>query len=247
MKRRTGGYDGRGQALAPTAASAPEALAFLGSAPSVAEAELELEAELSVLVARSTTGELALHPAARNWHRDGILVQSVIPAPLPEPLLERARRLAAAIATDLDLTGLLAVELFIDRRRGMLVNELAPRPHNTFHVAGAACAVGQFEQLVRAVCGLPLGDTTPHGAAALRNLLGEEAAVAHEALAVPGLSLHLYGKAPRPRRKVGHLCAVAPTAEAALERMARASAILGSTGAGAAPSLRNGHVHGRSP
>jgi 5-(carboxyamino)imidazole ribonucleotide synthase len=87
--------------------------------------------------------------------------------------------------------------------------------------------VGQFEQLVRAVCGLPLGDTTPHGAAALRNLLGDEAAVAHEALSVPGVSLHLYGKAPRPRRKVGHLCAVAPTAEGALERLERASEVFG--------------------
>jgi len=228
LKRRTGGYDGRGQAGAPTSASAVEALALLGSEPCVAEAELDLEAELSVLVARSTRGEIAVHPASRNWHQDGILTRSVLPAPLPGALLEQARQLAVAIATDLDLVGLLAVELFLDGRHGLLVNELAPRPHNTFHAAGAACAEGQFEQLVRAICGLPLGDTSAHATAALLNLLGDDAATAHEALAVPGVTLHLYGKVPRPRRKVGHLCAVADTAEVALERLARARALVNS-------------------
>ena len=228
LKRRAGGYDGRGQALVPTAAHAMEALEQLGSEPCVAEAELDVEAELSVLVARSTRGEIAVHPAARNWHEDGTLVRSVLPAPLPNALLERARQLAIAIASDLDLVGLLAVELFLDRRHGLLVNELAPRPHNTFHAAGAACAVGQFEQLVRAICGLPLGDTSPHATAALLNLLGNDAAVAHEALAVPGVTLHLYGKAARPRRKVGHLCAVAANPHDALERLARARALVDS-------------------
>ncbi|MFO0583543.1 MAG: 5-(carboxyamino)imidazole ribonucleotide synthase [Anaeromyxobacter sp.] len=226
LKRRRDGYDGRGQAPAPTQALAVEAHAALGGAPCVAEAELALEAELSVLVARSADGAVAVHPAARNWHEDGVLVRSVLPAPLPERVLAEARQLALGVADALKLEGVLAVELFLDRRHGLLVNELAPRPHNTFHAAGAACAVGQFEQHVRAICGLPLGDPAPHATAALLNLLGEDAAVAHEALAVPGVTLHLYGKAPRPRRKVGHLCASAPTAEEALERIARARAII---------------------
>ncbi|MGC3996910.1 MAG: ATP-grasp domain-containing protein [Anaeromyxobacter sp.] len=226
LKRRTGGYDGRGQARVEGQADAAEAFAALGSAPCVAEAELDLEAELSVLVARSPAGELAVHPAARNWHADGVLVQSVLPAPLPEALLAQARGLAVGIADGLEVEGLLAVELFLDRRRGLLVNELAPRPHNTFHHAGAACAVGQFEQLIRAICGLPLGDPRPHATAALQNLLGDDASLAHRALAVPGVSLHLYGKAPRPGRKLGHLCAVADSAGEALERLGQARELM---------------------
>ena len=228
LKRRTGGYDGRGQARAPAPRDAAAAFAALGRAPCVAEQELDLDLELSVLVARSSLGTVAVHPVARNWHRDGILDRSVLPGPVPDAVAREAQAIAVDLARRLDLVGLLTVEFFLDRRAGLLVNELAPRPHNTFHAAVAACPTGQFEQLVRAVCGLPLGDTTPHSAAALLNLLGEDGARAPSALSVPGVSLHLYGKAPRPLRKVGHLCAVAPTAALALARLAEAERIMAS-------------------
>ncbi len=228
MKSRTGGYDGRGQAPAPGPREAGAAFAALGRRPCVAEQELDLDLELSVLVARSTLGSVAVHPVARNWHRDGILDRSVLPGPVPAAVASEAREIASDLARRLGLVGLLTVEFFVDRRAGLLVNELAPRPHNTFHAAGAACPTGQFEQLVRAVCGLPLGDTTPHGAAAILNLLGDDALRAPAALSVPGVSLHLYGKAPRPRRKVGHLCAVAPTAGLALARLGDAERIMAS-------------------
>lgn len=226
LKRRGGGYDGRGQAPAPSAAGAAAAFRLLGGAPCVVERELALSLELSVLVARSPAGALAVHPPARNWHRDGVLDRSVLPAPLPPGLEATARALARGIAEGLGLVGLLAVELFVDAGGRLLVNELAPRPHNTFHHAGLACPTGQFEQLVRAICDLPLGDTEPRGAAALLNLLGDAGGRAHRALEVPGVSLHLYGKAPRPGRKVGHLCAVGATPEEALARLGLAEARL---------------------
>lgn len=227
LKRRRDGYDGRGQVRIRDAASAAEGFARLGSAPCVAERELSLELELSVLVARSSNGQVAVHPVARNWHEEGILVRSVLPGPVPARMARRAREIAADLAAGLDLVGLLAVEFFVDERGDLLVNELSPRPHNTFHAAGVACATGQFEQLIRAVCGLPLGETALHGAAALRNLLGDEALRAPSALFVPGVTLHLYGKPPRPRRKVGHLCAAAANPDEALARLGEAERTIG--------------------
>jgi 5-(carboxyamino)imidazole ribonucleotide synthase len=229
VKRTRGGYDGRAQMRVATVRESSAAISELGGA-CVAEQELSLAMELSVLVARSPAGEMVAHPPAMNWHEDGILVRSLLPAPIEPGLARQATEMAKAIAAELQVEGLLVVEMFVTSDGRLLVNELAPRPHNTFHGAGAVCATGQFEQFVRAICGLPLGSTEARGAAVLMNLLGdlwqEEAPDLEGVLTVPGVSLHLYGKQPRPRRKVGHLIARAGTAEMALERAEMASARL---------------------
>jgi 5-(carboxyamino)imidazole ribonucleotide synthase len=232
LKAARGGYDGRAQARAADPDEAARAFEALGGVPCVVERELDLAIELSVLVARRPGGELASFPAARNWHEDGILVRSVMPAALPPGVASRADALARRIAVALGVEGLLAVELFLTREGALLVNELSPRPHNTFHATETACATSQFEQLVRAVCDLPLGSTEAVRPTAVANLLGDlwlrpSAPDLAAALAAPGVAVRLYGKAPRPRRKVGHLLATAPTAREALRRVAAAGRLLG--------------------
>jgi 5-(carboxyamino)imidazole ribonucleotide synthase len=218
-KRTYGGYDGRSQMRAPSVDRAAHAFDQLRG-ECVAERELTLALELSVLVACSHRGVMTTHPVAENWHEDGILIRSLIPAEIDTKLAAQATQLAREIAAALDVRGLLAVEMFVTHQGDLLVNELAPRPHNTFHAAGEACATGQFSQFVRAVCGMPLGSAEPHSSAVLMNLLGDlwqdGPPDFESALRVPGVSLHLYGKEPRPRRKVGHLVAQARTAAQAL-------------------------------
>ncbi|MBK9796932.1 MAG: 5-(carboxyamino)imidazole ribonucleotide synthase [Holophagaceae bacterium] len=229
VKRTQGGYDGRSQVRVERPQEAVWAMGQLNG-PSVAEQELQLSLELSVLVARSPRGSVVAHPPAANWHDDGVLGFSLFPAPIQQRLAREATELATSIAVDLEVEGLLAVELFITQGGRLLVNELSPRPHNTFHGAGAACATGQFEQFVRAICGLPLGATETHGASVLVNLLGDlwlgPELQLEEALAIPGVSLHLYGKEPRPLRKVGHLTVCGATAAQALSRAEAAVAFL---------------------
>jgi len=225
-KSRRGGYDGRGQFRLTGAASDAEieqAWDAVGAAACVVERELELEAELSVMVARRPSGESAVYPPARNWHNDGILDLSVLPGDLPASAVAEAKRHTRAMADAFALEGLLAVEWFLTRDGRVLVNELAPRPHNTFHATDTACATSQFEQLVRAVCDLPLGSTEVTKPTALLNLLGDlwvdgTGPAFEKALAIPGVRLYLYGKSPRPARKVGHMLATADTPAAALER-----------------------------
>ncbi len=221
LKSCQGGYDGRSQARAATAAEGRRAWIDLARRACVAERELELESELSVLAVRRPSGELAVFPAAQNWHEEGILSVSVIPGALPTETVARATEIARAMAVDLRIEGLLAVEFFQTKGGELLVNELSPRPHNTFHAAETACLTGQFEQLVRAICDLPLGSTAVARPTALANLLGDlwlgpNPPHLERALALPGVRLSLYGKAPRRGRKIGHLLATAATAEAAV-------------------------------
>ncbi len=229
VKRTQGGYDGRAQVRVGQVDDAEAALAQL-KGPAVAEQELQLRLELSVLMARSPRGEVVAHPPAANWHDDGVLGFSLFPAPIHRSLAREATDLATSIAVELEVEGLLAVELFITQAGTLLVNELSPRPHNTFHGAGAACATGQFEQFVRAICGLPLGATEPRGASVLVNLLGDlwlgPQPPLESVLAIPGVSLHLYGKKPRPLRKVGHLTVCGATAAQALARAEAAASLL---------------------
>jgi 5-(carboxyamino)imidazole ribonucleotide synthase len=229
LKAAHGGYDGRGQARATGPDEARAAFASLGGVPCVIEAELDLELELSVMVARRPAGQVAVYPPARNWHREGILTRSVLPGAVPAPLARAASELGRGIAEALRLEGLLAIELFLTGGK-LLVNELSPRPHNTYHASETACATSQFEQLVRAVCDLPLGDVEATRPTAIANLLGDlwigRSPDLPAALAVPGVSVRLYGKAPRPNRKVGHLLAAAGTPEEALARVERALARL---------------------
>ena len=174
------------------------------------------------MVARRPGGELRVFPPALNHHEQGILAWSVMPAPLESRLLCEAQELAAAIAQALAVEGLLAVELFLPSGGGLLVNELAPRPHNTFHATERACVTSQFEQLVRAVCDLPLGEVAVVRPAAIYNLFGDLWMGAHppafeQVFALPGVKPHLYGKeAARPRRKMGHLSAIGDSPQAAL-------------------------------
>ena len=232
VKIGRGGYDGRGQARLGLDKPATDediaaAWANLGSKPSVAERALDLECEISVMAARSPSGEVRAFPVARNFHENQILAWSVLPAGISQELEARAEKLAADLVVKLDLVGLLCAELFVTRAGELFVNELAPRPHNSYHQSERGCVTSQFEQLVRAVCNLPLGETNLISPCAIANLLGDLWLHGEPdfpaALAVPGVRLHLYEKhTPRAGRKMGHLSAVGATAEQALERVLEA-------------------------
>ena len=225
LKSRRGGFDGRSQwstAGCSAGRSASELWAQLEGVPLIAEQDLDLASELSVMVARGPSGAMTCFPIAHNFHQGGVLETSVIPGAFDDALSAAATTLAQGIATQLDVVGVLAVEMFLTTRGELLVNELAPRPHNTFHATELACATSQFEQLVRAICGLPLGETAAHRPTAIGNLFGDlwlegkvERLIA--LLGVPGLHVRLYGKAPRARRKLGHVACTAHTPEAALQ------------------------------
>jgi 5-(carboxyamino)imidazole ribonucleotide synthase len=232
LKVGRGGYDGRGQARIGFDQSASEddiraAWHSIGARPAVAEKALELECEISVMAARNPSGEVRSYPAARNHHENQILAWSVLPAGISADLETRAEALAASIIEKLGIEGMLCVEMFITRQGELLVNELAPRPHNSYHQSERACVTSQFEQAVRAACNLPLGDTTLITPAAIVNLLGEvwldrEPDFA-AALEVPAVRLHLYEKhTPRAGRKMGHLSATGATADEALARVLEA-------------------------
>jgi len=205
------GYDGRGQARLHAGSDAAEAFRSLGGARCLAEAVVPFERELSVILARRESGETAVYPPFHNVHRRHILDVTEWPAPdLPAGAAERAEELARSIAEGLGMVGVLCVEMFLEADGNLLVNELAPRPHNSGHVTIEAAWTDQFEQQVRAVAGLPLGATGPRQPGAMVNLLGDvfEQGTPDwaRALAHPQAKLHLYGKRePRPGRKMGHL------------------------------------------
>ena len=232
LKIGRGGYDGRGQAKigledSATEEAITEAWRSIGAKDALAEQALELECEISVMAARSPSGEVRSYPAARNHHENQILAWSVLPAGVPAVLASRAEALAAAIIERMGIEGLLCVEIFVTRQGELLVNELAPRPHNSYHQSERGCVTSQFEQAVRAVCNLPLGDTAIITPAAIVNLLGDVwlngVPDFAAALEVPGVRLHLYEKhTPRTGRKMGHLSAIGPTANEALERVLEA-------------------------
>jgi 5-(carboxyamino)imidazole ribonucleotide synthase len=229
LKIGYGGYDGRGQARIGTSCGSGlgEVWRELGERPAVAEQALDLDCEISVMAARSPSGEVRVYPASRNHHENQILAWSVLPAGVASELEVRAEKLAAELAQKLGIEGLLCAEIFVTRQGELFVNELAPRPHNSYHQSERGCATSQFEQLVRAVCNLPLGDTSLVSPAAIVNLLGDAWLKGEPdfaaALAVPGVRLHLYEKhTPRAGRKMGHLSATGATAEEALERVVEA-------------------------
>jgi 5-(carboxyamino)imidazole ribonucleotide synthase len=213
------GYDGKGQVAVGDDAELAAALGAL-AVPCVVERRVPLDAELSVLVARTADGRQVTYPVAENEHVDGILDLTVVPARVDEALAAEAGALARRVADELDYVGVLAVELFVSAGR-LLVNELAPRPHNSGHWTLDASATSQFEQQVRAVCGLALGSTELVGGAtvAMANLLGDRWATGEPAwehvLADPAAHLHLYGKRDaRPGRKMGHLTVIGDDAAA---------------------------------
>ena len=213
------GYDGKGQRSVADASEMRAAWRLLGGVPCVLEEALELDAEVSAVVARGWEGDFAAYPIAENVHVDGILDLTVVPARIGPKLADRAVGLAMTIADALDYVGVLAVEFFVVDG-SLLVNELAPRPHNSGHWTLDVAQTSQFEQQVRAVCGLTLGETTiTRQAAAMVNLLGDlwdDGEPAWAAAISEHTALHLYGKsAPRPGRKMGHLTAWGPSPETA--------------------------------
>lgn len=225
VKVRRAGYDGKGQVRIEPDADAAAQLARLRGAidfpGAVAEALVRFTRELSVILARGLSGEVKIYPVAENVHRRHILHTTRAPAPMPDAQRRRAEDLAVTIAEQLGHVGVMAVELFELADGQLLVNEIAPRTHNTGHYTYGACATSQFEQHVRAVCGLPLGDPRPLTGAVMVNLIGDLWSTGTPAwrhvLARPEARLHLYGKdAPAPGRKMGHVVLLDDDTERAL-------------------------------
>lgn len=205
------GYDGKGQVAIRAGTDLAAAWRATGGAPAVLEGFVEFDMEISVIVARGLDGAHAAYVPVQNQHKHHILDQTIAPARIAAPVAMKAEAIAVHIAQQLDLCGILAVEMFVGRDGAVLVNELAPRPHNSGHWTLDACITSQFEQVVRAVCGLPLGSPERHSDAVMKNLIGDEVNQWPEILRDPGAKLHLYGKAvPRPGRKMGHVTRLLP-------------------------------------
>jgi 5-(carboxyamino)imidazole ribonucleotide synthase len=217
------GYDGKGQVPIDADADLGVAWGSLGRTDAVLEAFIDLEREISVIVARGSDGAVATYAPIDNTHRHHILDLSVAPAPIPAALADEAIRIAIAVVDALSYIGVLCVEFFVARDGRLMINEIAPRPHNSGHLTIDACRTSQFEQQVRAICGLPLGSTELLLPAAMANLLGDLWADGEPdwpaALTFPSVALHLYGKrSARPGRKMGHLTSLGPNAASDVQR-----------------------------
>ncbi|MFM8415657.1 MAG: 5-(carboxyamino)imidazole ribonucleotide synthase [Planctomycetota bacterium] len=234
LKTAAFGYDGKGQRRIATAADVGPAWAALGDAGQlVLEGWIDFDCEISVVAARGLDGRTVCFAPTRNAHARHILDVSSVPTGLPEDVLAAATRMTEGILAALDVVGVACVEFFVTRDGRVLVNEIAPRTHNSGHLTIEACETSQFEQQVRAICGLPLGSPRQVAPAAMANLLGDcwgadPAAAPREpdwaqALTVPGVRLHLYGKRePRTGRKMGHVTALAASVSEAIDRVERA-------------------------
>ena len=226
------GYDGKGQFRVKSLAEAEAAWDAMGRQEAVLEAVVDFEAEISVVGVRGENGDCAFYAPSFNEHVNGILDVSSSPVPFERDVSRRAVEITRGLLEQLHMTGVLCVEFFLTREYELLVNELAPRPHNSGHLTIDACITSQFEQQLRAVCGLPLGSTEALRPAAMANLLGDLWSRGEsnktepnwiEAIALPDVKLHLYGKTEaRPGRKMGHLTATADTATQA-EQIVRAA------------------------
>lgn len=222
LKTAAFGYDGKGQVKITQADEAAAAWQAIGAQPAVLEAFVNFEREVSVVAVRGVDGSFAHYGMIENLHRNHILDLSLAPARVAPHVIDDAVEIAHTILTKLDVVGVLCVELFLTPEERLLVNELAPRPHNSGHLTIEAAITSQFEQQLRAVCGLPLGATTLLRPAAMANLLGDLWQTGEPnwaaACALPEVKLHLYGKqAARPGRKMGHLTALADRVDAAQE------------------------------
>jgi 5-(carboxyamino)imidazole ribonucleotide synthase len=239
------GYDGKGQASVRTRDDVAAAWRTMKAQPCVLEQRIALACEVSVIVARNAHRGAETWPVAENIHRDGILDVSIVPARISSDLAGRARDIAVRIAETLDYRGVLCVEMFVAEDGALLVNEIAPRPHNSGHYSIDACITSQFEQQARVLAGLPMGDTRQHTPAAMVNLLGDlwfdssggersREPAWQDVLALPEAKLHLYGKAePRRGRKMGHVTCLGLTLEDAIAAARSVKRILGIPGADA--------------
>ena len=211
LKTRRDGYDGKGQTWIEHVSRAADAFVGLGSKPAIVEAPADFTRELSVIAARSRAGEIALYPLAENHHENGVLRRTHAPAEVPPQTVDQAGQIAARILTALDYVGVLAVELFELKDGRLLVNEIAPRVHNSGHWTLDGCEVDQFEQHIRAVAGWPLGPTHAIAKTEMINLLGDEANDWPRLAADPTARVWLYGKREaRPGRKMGHVNRLRP-------------------------------------
>lgn len=231
LKTASFGYDGKGQHRLTSPLDIEPVWALVGHQPAILEKVVDFSLEFSVVAARGLDGGFAHYGAIENEHRNHILDVSVAPARMPEPATAEAVAVTRAIMDELAYVGVLCVEFFLTTDGRILVNEIAPRPHNSGHLTFDAAITSQFEQQVRAICGLPLGATTLLRPAAMANLLGDVWAKGEPkwdaALAVPDVKLHLYGKSdPRPGRKMGHLTAMADTAAQAIQHVLAARDVL---------------------
>jgi 5-(carboxyamino)imidazole ribonucleotide synthase len=227
LKTAAFGYDGKGQRKMTDLADIGPAWEALGPQECVLEGWVDFDCEISVVAARGLDAATAVFEPSRNAHANHILDIASAPAGLPPQVAASARAIAAQVLDRLGVVGVACVEFFVTRSGELLVNEIAPRPHNSGHLTLDACETSQFEQQVRAICGLPLGSTRQLVPAAMANLLGDCWRQGEPdwagALAMPGVSLHLYGKRdPRPGRKMGHLTAVAATVDEAIAGVSRA-------------------------
>jgi 5-(carboxyamino)imidazole ribonucleotide synthase len=205
------GYDGKGQVTIGPGSDLAEAWRRMGADQGILEGFVDFACEISVIVAHGADGGWASYVPVENRHRNHILDTTIAPARIAPDLAEEAAAIARHIAERLDLVGLLSVEMFVTKHDKVLVNELAPRPHNSGHWTIDACVTSQFEQLVRAICGLPLGSPERHSDAVMTNLIGADVERWCDALSHPDTKLHLYGKdAPRPGRKMGHITRLLP-------------------------------------
>jgi 5-(carboxyamino)imidazole ribonucleotide synthase len=231
LKTAAFGYDGKGQHRLSSIEDAEHVWSLIGHQEAVVERYVEFEKELSVVAARGIDGAFAHFPVIENTHRNHILDMSVSPARVEPQVANEAVQITRAIMEELSYVGVLCVEFFLTNDGKLLVNEVAPRPHNSGHLTFDACITSQFEQQLRAVCGLPLGDPTQMRPAAMVNLLGELWLDGEPdwagALAIPDVKLHLYGKRkPRVGRKMGHITALAGTVETAIEKARAARDLL---------------------
>lgn len=223
LKIATLGYDGKGQIKVTTRAQLQAAFAQLGHRPCVLEAQVDLAKEISVIVCRNAAGEHTTFPIAENIHANGILDTTLVPAKLNQNLAQRALQMATTLAESLNYIGVLAIEFFINQEQQLMINEIAPRPHNSGHYTINACLTSQFQQQVKMMCGFTPGSTRLHTPAVMKNLLGDLWAKHPPAwepvLNEPNSHLHLYAKQkPRPGRKMGHFTCLNSKLDAAIEQ-----------------------------
>ena len=219
LKTCRGGYDGKGQIVLRTEQALMDAKKLLLHGTCILEKWVPFEKEISVIVTRSVNGDTKTFPVAENIHKDNILYQSIVPARVSEEILEEAKQLAIKLSNSFELVGTLAVEMFLTEDGEIYINELAPRPHNSGHYTIDLCETNQFEQHVRAICNLPLGNTTLRQSGMMVNLLGEDLAIVTDHISLlERAKLHLYGKKePVSKRKMGHITIMSDSLEEDIE------------------------------
>lgn len=236
LKSCTGGYDGKGNAIIKNEASIKEAFQTLGkgSIPLMVEKFVSFKMEISVLACRGIDGDIVVYPVGQNIHVDSILDETIVPAPISKACTEKAMSLAHDVMEVFHGVGMFCVEMFVTENEEVLINEVAPRPHNSGHYTIEGCLTSQFEQHIRAITGLPFGDVTLRNPTVMRNLLGEigedgktKVNGISEALGLPYTKVHIYGKEDvKPKRKMGHITVSAPTIEEARKEAEKAKAYI---------------------